>query len=498
MANSFYTIQFSTNPWHLGMSFEAHAYIKENFFDSKVDSKYIFLGGLNQDLIPSDYFPLRFRCFSGNYRSLRFLNNQLEKNEFCDLVKESRVKTRELLLSISDLEFHEILHLVHHREGLDVVKAIKAVELALVDKAKIWKIELVERLPNSIPLLKAYIRTYLTVRDILKHDLTINVNLFNTRFLNERAARDAVLELKGNVLEFEQINSRSDSFGIFKTTVHNPRERAEIARNQFNAFANTEESYVSEWIEKRVNRTLQVFTRKQSPGKLPEIPNEKKVISCFLSSFDELILAGYASNSLGFNQSNSLSMLAEIIQERVDWVLVIRCHPNMLTRPRKEQDYWNQLLSKISALVIGPEESVDTYALIKRSELVLTFGSTVSVEALALGIPSLVIGEALYSGHDLVTTISSPLEVKKFLELKPLVHSDLIQELEIYAFFQLHGGIRFKYLKVKSEEIFNFNPDLYLDEKKIFHSERAITLISKTYSKIQSLKNSVRRSVSKI
>ena len=476
MYSSLSTIQFSMNPWHMGMSFEAHAYLKEKVYESKIDSKYIFLGGLNQDLIQDNKQSIQLRTLSQNYKNLRFLNNLLSDNDFCDLVRQSRTNSKKIMNDLAQIDFFEILDFVHRREGIDRDRALIAVEMALLDKDKIWKIGSIESYPKSILFLKAYIRSYLSVRRILQDNRTTHVNLFNTRFLNERAARDAALKLSCIITEFDQVNSRGDSFGLFSESIHSPSERATLVK-EFAHLPQSTEYLESEppsqtWINLRRNGALQSFTRRQIMGKLPEMPRGKKIVSCFLSSFDELILAGYAKLEHQITQDNSLETICSIVRRHQDWQLIVRSHPNMLTRPKREQLYWKEKLRNLDAQVIHPEEEFDSYALIESSDLVLTFGSTIGVEAVALGKPSLLLGESLYSGLKICLILDKIEEIEKYLDIPPITSREQIKELNSYCKYQLFGGTRFRYLYVLNEDIYKFNPNLYFRGRRFMQTTR--------------------------
>lgn len=489
MNSTISTIQFNLNPWHLGMSFEVHAYVKEIIHESKLQSQYIFLGNLNQDLIPGNRPKSRFRQDSKNYKRIKFLNSLLYKNEFRDLVSQSRELSCELFNALINLDFFEILDFVHQKEGIDASRAMKAVELALIDKEKIWNVDSLHKNPNSIYLLKAYIRTFLSVREILKNSQHNYVNLFNTRFLDEGAARDAALDLNSKIIEFEQVNSRSDSFGLFLESVHSSKERAALVRNL--KIKETKKAISSSipsgriWIEMRKKGVLQSFTKRQKKGKLPKLPDNKKIITCFLSSFDELILAGYVNTNSQFTQDNSLEAICSVLAREQDWHLVIRSHPNMLTRPKIEQRYWRKKLEHLDAQIIQPDDEVDSYALIEKSTLVLTFGSTMGVEALAMGKASLLLGESLYSGLNLSWKLTSPKELKRFLDQPPGITNEQIDELNLYCEFQLFGGFRFRYLSVLPQDKFELNPSLYYKGKLYFRNRSLIRSIR------EALKNSL-------
>ena len=363
MRNQLITIQYNSNPWQLGMSFESHAYLKKQL--NPESSTYLQVVGMNNFVLGNEPYTFWLRRFSRNKRSLEKLNEQLENNCYIDGTKYSRSVTRRFRHEYENMGFNSIIRSAEKSFGINSNSAKSAVKLALVDKMKLWNVNDLDRIKESKNFLIAYIATYVMVKSKLMGNEYRYLNIFNSRFLNERATKDVAAEFNLKVFEFEQVNSRSDSFGIFETNVHDPIARAEIARKQFKVEhkqVRTENNYAKEWINKRRNENLQKFTRLQVKGKLPSIPNDRKLLSCFLSSFDELILAGYASKESGLNQNNALGLLSEEIARNPNWILVIRCHPNMLTRPEFEQIYWRNLLKSIDAVVIMPEDDIHSYA----------------------------------------------------------------------------------------------------------------------------------------
>ena len=144
----------------------------------------------------------------------------------------------------------------------------------------------------------------------------------------------------------------------------------------------------------------------------------------------------------------------------------------MLTRPKREQLYWREKLRNLDAQVIQPEEEFDSYALIESSDLVLTFGSTTGVEAVALGKPSLLLGESLYSGLKICLRLDKVEEIEEFLGRPPTPSREQIEELDLYCKYQLFGGTRFRYLYVLNYDTYEFNPNLYFRGKRFLQSTR--------------------------
>lgn len=490
MNKSLLTIQFNTNSWQLGMAYEAHAFRKSQLGSEK--SFFFLVAGMNNHILGDLPFHYRLRHLSTNLYSLKRLNHELEDNYYEDKSVYSRTFMNRNPSRFQKMTYKEILENAHENMGIDEKKANQAVKLAIIDKFKLWRLESIDQLPIAKDYLIGYLSTYSLVNRLI-NDYDIGfLNVFNSRFLNEGAAKNAALANGVQVTEFEQVNSRADSFGLFDSRVHDPLERATMARDAFKMLGRVTSiqdlTFTDKWISLRRKGVLQKFTKNQEIGTVPIFPKGKKLLSCFLSSFDELILAGYISEEFSFNQSNCLGIFSDLINQRDDWHLVIREHPNMLTRGKSEQDFWRVLLSEVSAQVITAKDKIDSYAIIEESDLVLTFGSTIAVEALALGVPSILMGDALYSGHRIVPQITHPKDLELFLDNPPTITQATKNELEKYCYFQLYGGIRFKRLGVKNESEYAFNPALYFQGRKVICSEKGLASLTRFYSRIQDLK----------
>src|SRR4029077_9202516 len=73
----------------------------------------------------------------------------------------------------------------------------------------------------------------------------------------------------------------------------------------------------------------------------------------------------------------------------------LRVHPNLSQVTNFQTQAIEELRSRNLA-VIGPNEDVDSYALMERAEKVLTFGSTMGIESAYAGRPSILIGRECF------------------------------------------------------------------------------------------------------
>ena len=121
-------------------------------------------------------------------------------------------------------------------------------------------------------------------------------------------------------------------------------------------------------------------------------------------------------------------------------------HPNMIGTD-------NQYTQKIFSLenkypfffVIEPESPVCSYALIKNSQKVLSFGSTPGIEAVYLGVPSVLASEMNYDHLDSTYNPDSHEHLVKLLmtDLKPKRKLGAY----IFGYYQMNYGKPYKYYK---------------------------------------------------
>lgn len=165
-------------------------------------------------------------------------------------------------------------------------------------------------------------------------------------------------------------------------------EREAVASNFFRQRA---EGVMTSWYS---------FTAHQQAGLLPEgwDPNTRNVVA-FTSSEDEFVAIGDQwTSGLYPNQVDGLRrIIGDGFSDGVVSRLFVRVHPNL-----KGVD--NASVRDVLALdgpmvtVIPPESTVSSYALLKAADIVLTFGSSIGIEAVYWGTPSVLAGPCFYGG----------------------------------------------------------------------------------------------------
>lgn len=120
----------------------------------------------------------------------------------------------------------------------------------------------------------------------------------------------------------------------------------------------------------------------------------------------------------------------------MDFELVFRAHPNMSNYKGSELSTIATYVDKYSSFqYISPDERVNSYSLIQKADLVLTFGSTIGVEAAYMGKKSVVIGKSFYDYLNIavnVRDVSGILEVA-FADHDRQVNEDVLKWGLYYA-----------------------------------------------------------------
>ena len=170
---------------------------------------------------------------------------------------------------------------------------------------------------------------------------------------------------------------------------------------------------------KRVEDAWYSFTKEQQEGRLPESFKDnktKKVITIFNSSLDEYEgLEGFGPYFYK-NDNIGIEAICESLKNSENFKLYLRVHPNLKGLDNSQNKFILNLGLKYKNIeIISAQDSVDTYALINQSEIIIVFGSTVGIEAAYAAKKVVLLGKSAYQ------------DLKCFLI--PKNHSDLIDIL---------------------------------------------------------------------
>jgi hypothetical protein len=269
---------------------------------------------------------------------------------------------------------------------------------------------------------------------------------------------------QGNVSDISFLSAQ------FRQSVKNKSEEDEEGRNFFDKRLNRMHNDIS---------TQFLLTQKKGDvSKVNEISNSKKIISIFTSN--EIEYSGVQEVTKARFYSNQSELISKIVKKINDkYNLIIRIHPNA-----KYDKYHVKSVVEINdefknVMVFNQESKIDSYELIRRSSLVICFGSTIGIESMYLKIPSICIGPSIYSKFiDEYNNIITNESFEDFLEnidliIEKLSNKELLEKNYKsackYGFAWKNSGINSKriisdgYGKIKYraiEEYINFKSSL--------------------------------------
>ncbi|MDY6931779.1 MAG: hypothetical protein SVJ22_07720 [Halobacteriota archaeon] len=205
----------------------------------------------------------------------------------------------------------------------------------------------------------------------------------------------------------------------------------------------------SYWFEERrcgKDQSWHSYTKSQKKGDLPEgFDPSKRNIAIFISSEDEFEAISDWKNPIYRNQNEAiLAILKSEISEDIRFYL--RIHPNLKgvknTQTREIEEMDAQNLIKIS-----PEDKIDSYQLMESCEKCITFGSTLGIESVFWGRPSILVGRCFYEDLEGLHTPSN------HEELISLINANLDPPPKI-------GALKYAYWQsVDGEPFIHYSPE---------------------------------------
>lgn len=274
-------------------------------------------------------------------------------------------------------------------------------------------------------LLEIGLISYYSAKKVLQKYDPDKVYVFNGRISRYRPLMR--LAQKNNC---ELIVHEYPIFGFEKYTLtsgtysHNTNQFSRQLLNKFetmNASASAVTSVATDWFKRRSNFNFDplneylfddTFSHIAKETGLPKNWQVQKFnIVFFISS--EFERADIKENSLitPFGQAEAIKLISNLFPEVI---CTVRIHPHLKSKDAAFVAELTELRNLSNVEVINAFDDYNSYALIGAADLVVTFGSTIGVEAAFRGQPVLNVGPALYSEFNCVKSCE---DAEEFLSL---------------------------------------------------------------------------------
>lgn len=170
------------------------------------------------------------------------------------------------------------------------------------------------------------------------------------------------------------------------------------------------------------------YTKNQNSGSLPINFNAEKInIAIFNSSNDEMASLGpeWEWEIFGGNQQIAVEKIADMFLDNDDIHIYLRIHPGLKDVEYKyHTDYYNLHKRYSNITVIEADSKLSSYSLLDACNVIVTFRSTVGIEATYWGKPAILIGKSMYMNLDATYNPSSENEFKNLILNKRLKPKD--------------------------------------------------------------------------
>ena len=394
-------------------------------------------------------------CIGRREMGLELLQPRVSVGSFCD-EKRSRFPLYQLgsnsktNIDVEPKFFRSVEELKeYHREGFDLgYAALSSLVSYLRDPEPDFE--------THQPMLRRFIesawQTFTVARKFLAQRNPDRVYIFNGRFAAMRAVLRAC-QLAGVDCFLHERGCDKQHYELFKNhMLHDIPSVETIIREHWDSAAENPQrkSIGAQWYINRMQRVetnWHSFVRDQSRGTLPTDWNDSKTnIAIFCSSDDEFVSIGDCwDNPIYENQLDGISKLAMDLKKSAPQVhLTLRVHPNL---SQVENETKNRMLGlNFSNLtIIPPDGEIDSYALMKACDTVVTFGSSIGIEAVYWSRPSVLLGASFYQNLGGVVRPENHEQALSILktELTPQNNQGAL----MYGYWQQTRGHRHQYFE---------------------------------------------------
>ena len=277
----------------------------------------------------------------------------------------------------------------------------------------VFETPVIEYLKGKLDETCAYVDKVTELFDRERPDV---VSIFNGRFMEERAFFDIAKARNIPVRVNEVVPDEPGVKGWRKIVFdgclpHDIDANTKMINDLWNASPVPESErwkIGADFFERRAvgkgaNSVDIVFTQDQQIGLLPEhFDRRAKNIVVFNSSEDEFVAIGreFDRHDIFPDQLSGIETILEALKD-TDYNVIVRIHPNLSGINDSFVNRLYDLPRKYrNATIIPPESRISSYTLLENAEKVVTFGSTMGIEAVYWGKPSVLLRAAYYKNLD--------------------------------------------------------------------------------------------------
>ena len=390
----------------------------------------------------------------------RFIGGSYEKklNDFCNILKKNKIDVENFDEKIDLFKIEKWAK--KFRGNLKQLKKYKydgcnlgtSVASSLISKFKNININTNKKINKVYPLLYSSALIYERAKSKINFIKPKKIFTFNNRFATTYPII-AAAEKFNIAISIHERGSDINKFEIYEKNVHDINlikksiDKYWRLNKQQSKITKAKKFFLNKVSGKTLNKKNMInFTNNQIKNYLPKLPSNKRIVT-FYSSRD------YEKASIidqEYNQMKAFIKLKKIISEFEDIHLVVRVHPTLKNIKSDDDIEWLMFKDK-NTTIIQSFEKIDTYSLMFKSDIVITYTSSIIVEASYFYKPTICLGKFWWSGKNITEEPKSELELKKMLKKNYKFKKKNINACLKIANYFLNYGTKFKYYRPINE-----------------------------------------------
>ena len=282
--------------------------------------------------------------------------------------------------------------------------------------------------------------------NLINKELKVSLDVLNTiEFYNKELQPDLIYLFNGRFAVFAPIvlfcQKNNLNFKTFETTLsferyhlvhnnipHNLEYRFKEIDNLWNNPSISIKDKMEEGSKFFNNQRNGVFemeqnyTLYQNEDVKESILKEKEVISFFNSSIDEFAsVPGWENYIYLFDdETKAIEEICNHYSNDKNKIFILRIHPNLKYLDNSQNRELLKLKTLKNLIVIEPHSPIRSYSLLEKSNKIITFGSTIGVEACYYDKPVICLGLSFYERLDVAYIPKNKEELYSYIDNKNL------------------------------------------------------------------------------
>ena len=270
-----------------------------------------------------------------------------------------------------------------------------------INSALLVYLSLINHLENLKPdLLYVFNGRFASLRPALRAAQLLGIDVQ----VHERAGVAQRYSLTNNTYPHDLENSKKEIYQHWESSSLMESEKIRIGQ---------------QWFQDRRSGDPQAWISFTSDQKniLPESFNSAKTnIVIFNSSEDEFCAIEEWRNPVYRDQNCGILKIVKDLEDESDLEVYLRVHPNLKGVKNSQTSCIESMKGGYKHFyVIDAESPISSYKLLDTSDLVITFSSTIGVEASYYGKPVLLLGRSIYEDLEACTQVKSHQEAIDFI-----------------------------------------------------------------------------------